>query len=135
MQPITELNPYSGVSIELNTCPLSSSKKFLEDKVQLPNHFSYKSASGCLYRYLENKKLKNGAIASYPRISGLRDVDNPHHWRWGYSWEDKVDGQWRNHSIYVPKKLVCIVRAMIDSNTPSMTIRNFVQGQKSHKNS
>ncbi|WP_193200989.1 hypothetical protein [Nostoc sp. MG11] len=36
---------------------------------------------GCLYKYIENKKLKNGTMASYPRVIGHRNPNNPTHWR------------------------------------------------------
>ncbi|MBN3947626.1 MAG: hypothetical protein HWQ38_14670 [Nostoc sp. NMS7] len=41
-----------------------------------------------MYKYIENKKLKSGAIASYPRVIGHRHPDNPTHWRWGFNWEE-----------------------------------------------
>jgi hypothetical protein len=46
-----------------------------------------------LYKYLENKKLKDGVIASYPRIAGESDPDNPKYLRWGLNWEEKIDQQ------------------------------------------
>jgi hypothetical protein len=86
-----------------------------------------------LYRYLENKKLKDGTLVSYPRVAGLRDEDNPNHWRWGYCWEEKIDHEWKNRSISVPKRLVSIVRTMIDLSTPARKIRSFIQGNKNKK--
>lgn len=64
--------------------------------VQKPKGRQHK---GCLYRYIENKKLKSGAIASYPRMIGHRYQGNPTHWRWGFNWEEKVDGEWKGRSI------------------------------------
>ncbi|WP_143172886.1 hypothetical protein [Scytonema sp. HK-05] len=61
---------------------------------------------GYLYKYLENKKLKDGTIASYPRVIGERSPDNPKHWRWGFNWEEKIDGEWKGRSIgSVPTRL------------------------------
>jgi len=135
MQPIIESNPCSEVRTELSTLPASSSEIFLEKIPESKNSSVGKLPSGCLYKYLDNKKLKDGRIISYPRINGSRDHNNPNHWRWGYNWKEKIDGEWKNHCISIPKNLVCIVKSMIDSNTPSMVIRNFVQGKKCSKNS
>ncbi len=41
----------------------STPEKFLEEKKK-------RNRKGCLYKYLENKKLKDGTIASYPRVKG-----------------------------------------------------------------
>jgi hypothetical protein len=66
-----------------------------------------------LYKYLENKKLKSGAIASYPRVEGERDPDNPKHWRWGFNWEEKIDGEWKGRSIgSIPPAVIGMISAM-----------------------
>jgi len=137
-------------SIESSISLPSSNKFFLEERVQLkdssdratPAPLGHRQkealhhsplARGCLYRYLENKKLKDGTLVSYPRVAGFRDEDNPNHWRWGYCWEEKIDHEWKNRSISVPKQLVSIVRTMIDLSTPARKIRSFIQGNKSKK--
>lgn len=52
------------------------------------------TASGCLYRYLKNIKLKLGVIASYPRTKGARNPDNINHWYWGYSYKVLIQQNW-----------------------------------------
>ncbi|PNK02534.1 hypothetical protein CEP12_17080, partial [Cylindrospermopsis raciborskii S14] len=47
--------------------------------------------TGSLVQYVENKKLKSGFVASYPKVSSDRDPNNVNHWRWGYYYEVKVD--------------------------------------------
>jgi DNA (cytosine-5)-methyltransferase 1 len=67
------------------------------------NQYGLKSSQihsqGCLYPYLEKKKLLDGSIAFYPRVIGERDPNNPTLWRWGYNWEERVDGIWKGRSI------------------------------------
>nr|WP_254433194.1 DNA methylase [Dolichospermum sp. UHCC 0406] len=60
----------------------SLTEKFLEESSSTDKS----NACGCLYQYIENKKLKNGTIVSYPRVEGERDKHNYLHWRWGYNW-------------------------------------------------
>ena len=124
-----------------------SPEEFLEEKHDLPpGHSSTKSRaesepelsskkkpSGCLYRYLEHKKLKSGMIASYPRVEGDRDPDNIDHWRWAYNWEEKIHDDWKNRSIAVPKHLVSAIRTMISVDTPALEIREFIKSWKIKK--
>ncbi|WP_375515579.1 hypothetical protein [uncultured Nostoc sp.] len=71
-----------------------------------------RQCKGCLYRYIENKKLKSGAIASYPRVIGHREPSNPQHWRWGFNWEEKVDGEWKGRSIgNVPVGAIALIQS------------------------
>ena len=69
-------------------------EKFLEESLGTDKS----RACGCLYQYIENKKIKDGSIVSYPRVEGERDKHNYNHWRWGYSWEEKIDGDWKSCS-------------------------------------
>ena len=48
-----------------------------------------RKASGWLERYTKSKKLKGGAIATYPRVEGEREPNNSEHWYWAYRWEEK----------------------------------------------
>ncbi|AFZ27239.1 hypothetical protein Cylst_5203 [Cylindrospermum stagnale PCC 7417] len=90
-------------------------------------------ASGHLYKYIENKKLKDGCIVSYPKVE-IRDSDNITHWRWGYQWEYKdEDGRWRNKSIACPVSLVPLVKQMIERNHPVVKIREFIESSKPKK--
>ncbi|MHC5762968.1 hypothetical protein [Nostoc sp.] len=48
-------------------------------------------ASGWLEHYTKNKKLKDGTIATFPKVEGHREPDNPEHWYWAYKYEQKSD--------------------------------------------
>ncbi|BAY41284.1 C-5 cytosine-specific DNA methylase (plasmid) [Nostoc sp. NIES-2111] len=74
---------------------LATPEKFLEKGLQ----DSENDSVGCLYPYLETKKLHNGLTAFYPRVIGERDSNNPYHWRWGYNWKEKHNGIWKGRSI------------------------------------
>ena len=131
-------------SDESFTSTACSPEKFLEEKHDLPPSYSStksraesepefsskKKPSGCLYRYLEHKKLKSGMIASYPRVEGDRDPDKIDHWRWAYNWEEKIHDEWKNRSIAVPKHLVSVIKTMINANTPALEIREFIKSWK-----
>jgi hypothetical protein len=89
---------------------------------------------GCLYRYIENKKLKNGTIASYPRVIGHRQPDNPTHWRWGFNWEEKIDGEWKGRSIgSVPVGAIPLIEDMRSRNIPLQEIIDFIKRSKNKK--
>jgi phage N-6-adenine-methyltransferase len=117
--------------VESNTTP----EKFLEestaDTKQLPSQ-KRRQRKGCLYKYLENKKLKNGNIASYPRVIGeTRDPDNPKHWRWGFNWEEKIDGEWKGRSIgSVPLGAIALIQSMQKSGVPLSEIISFIKRSK-----
>ncbi|WP_038296016.1 MULTISPECIES: hypothetical protein [Nostocales] len=87
---------------------------------------------GCLYKYLENKKLKNGNIASYPRVIGeTRNPDNPKHWRWGFNWEEKIDGEWKGRSIgSVPLGAIALIQSMQNEGVPLSEIIGFIKRSK-----
>ncbi|MBG1263805.1 hypothetical protein [Nostoc commune] len=89
---------------------------------------------GCLYKYIENKKLKSGAIASYPRVIGHRNPDNPTHWRWGFNWEEKVDGEWKGRSIgSVPLGAIALIQSMQNEGVPLEEIIGFIKRAKAKK--
>lgn len=88
---------------------------------------------GCLYPYLENKKLKDGTIASYPRVVGHRDPDNPTHWRWGYKWEEKIDDEWKGRSIGVPIGAIPMIKLMQKEGASLEEIIGFIKRSKPKK--
>jgi hypothetical protein len=89
---------------------------------------------GCLYRYIENKKLKDGTIASYPRVIGHRQPDNPTHWRWGFNWEEKIDGEWKGRSIgSVPLGAIALIQSMQKEGVSLEEIVGFIRRAKSKK--
>ncbi|MEA5578653.1 hypothetical protein [Anabaena sp. UHCC 0451] len=112
---VTELCPSAELLIE----PEVSPKK--------------KIASGSLAPYLENKKLKDGRIVTYPRVEGVRDKFNHLHWRWGYYYEVKVDGEWKNRSLPTPAKIVPQVKIMIENHCSVDEIKNFILQCKNKK--
>jgi hypothetical protein len=109
----------------------SLTEKFLEESSSTDKS----NACGCLYQYIENKKLKNGTIVSYPRVEGERDKHNYLHWRWGYSWEEKIDGQWKNRSLGVSTKIVTQVANMIYNGNSVQNIREFIVLSKNYRKS
>jgi DNA (cytosine-5)-methyltransferase 1 len=109
----------------------SLTEKFLEESSSTDKS----NACGCLYQYIENKKLKNGTIVSYPRVEGERDKHNYLHWRWGYSWEEKIDGQWKNRSLGVSTKIVTQVANMIYNGNSVQNIREFIALSKKYRKS
>jgi hypothetical protein len=97
-------------------------------------HSKRKQRKGCLYKYLENKKLKSGAIASYPRVTGHRNPDNPTHWRWGFNWEEKIDGEWKGRSIgSVPLGAIALIQSMQNEGVPLEEIIGFIKRAKTKK--
>lgn len=119
---VEELHWETPLTLESHTLPLPESyiSKAYEQK-----------ARGCLYKYLENKKLKDGRIVSYPRVDGERDPDNQNHWRWGFCWEEKIDGEWRNRSLgCVPLRILSMVKAMQKMDTPLAEIIRFIRQSK-----
>ncbi|MBN3894108.1 MAG: hypothetical protein HWQ41_02040 [Nostoc sp. NOS(2021)] len=98
---------------------------------------------GCLYKYIENKKLKDGAIASYPRVIGHRQPDNPTHWRWGFNWEIKdEDGEWEGRSIgsipvgamaSTPAAGIALIQSMQNEGVSLEEIIGFIRRAKAKK--
>ena len=112
-------------------------ENFLEEtepattSTEKPKH---RQRKGCLYKYLENKKLKNGTIASYPRVVGHREPSNPHHWRWGFNWEEKVDGEWKGRSIgSVPLGAIALIQSMQNEGVSLEEIIGFIRRAKAKK--
>ncbi|BAZ33614.1 C-5 cytosine-specific DNA methylase (plasmid) [Cylindrospermum sp. NIES-4074] len=89
-----------------------------------------KVASGSLAPYIENKKLKSGLIVSYPRVNGERDKLNHLHWKWGYYYEIKVNGEWKNRSLPVPAKIIPQVKIMIENCCCVDEIKDFILQSK-----
>ncbi|WP_243458312.1 hypothetical protein [Nostoc sp. UIC 10630] len=102
-----------------------------EEAVQKPKG---RQCKGCLYKYIENKKLKNGSIVSYPRVIGHRQPDNPTHWRWGFNWEEKIDGEWKGRSIgSIPVGAIALIQSMQKEGVSLEEIIGFIRRAKSKK--
>lgn len=111
-------------------------ENFLEEKSetsQLLQQSKPSKQKGCLYQYLENKRLKDGTIASYPRVAGHRDPDNPTHWRWGYKWEEKIDSEWKGRSIGVPIGAIPMIKLMQKEGASLEEIIGFIKRSKNRK--
>ncbi|RUT05056.1 hypothetical protein DSM106972_038770 [Dulcicalothrix desertica PCC 7102] len=94
-----------------------------------PFSLEKKSASGRLYKYIKDKTLKSGVIASYPRVAGERDPLKLEHWYWGYSYEVLENGDWKGRSLSVPRNKVAPVQAMIDSHKTVSEIKSFIESK------
>ncbi|BAY66983.1 C-5 cytosine-specific DNA methylase (plasmid) [Calothrix brevissima NIES-22] len=113
-------------------------KNFLEENqeaVAPAQSLKPSKQKGCLYKYLENKKLKNGSIVSYPRIiEDKRDPDKPQHWRWGFNWEEKIDGEWKGRSIgSIPVGAIAIIKSMQNQGVALEEIIAFIKKSKAKK--
>jgi DNA (cytosine-5)-methyltransferase 1 len=115
-----------SVIAELSAIP----EKFLEDDLRASKLHS----QGCLYPYLEKKKLLDGSIVFYPRVIGQRDPDNPIQWRWGFNWEERVDGLWKGRSIgSIPPGAVPMIRLMQQQGAIREDIIAFIKKAKTKK--
>lgn len=140
--PLLTLNDSaSGSDVGASGCGVCgwTSENFLEETqpqpvaVQKPKS---KQRKGCLYKYIENKKLKSGDIASYPRVIGYRSPDNPTHWRWGFNWEEKIDGEWKGRSIgSVPLGAIALIQSMQNEGVPLEEIIGFIRRSKNKNKS
>ncbi|MCC2693886.1 DNA cytosine methyltransferase [Nodularia sp. LEGE 04288] len=102
-------------------------EKFLEKGLQSAENESV----GCLYQYLESKKLQNGSTVFYPRIIGERDLNNPKHWRWGFNWKEKINSVWKGRSIgSIPCGAVPMIRAMQLQGATREEIISFIKRAK-----
>ncbi|MGB3207632.1 MAG: hypothetical protein WBB28_21825, partial [Crinalium sp.] len=86
-------------------------------------------ASGYMYAYTKNKKLKSGITATFPRVEGHRDPNNIAHWYWNYTYQEKVDGDWKNRTLFVPQFRVTTVRFMIGDGMPVAAIKALIKGE------
>ncbi|GBE95730.1 hypothetical protein [Nostoc cycadae] len=94
-----------------------------------------KQPKGCLYSYIERKKLKDGSVIEYPRVeAGERDPDNPLHWRWGFNWEEKINNKWKGRSIgSIPPDLILDIKLMQLDGASLEEIIKFIKLSKSKK--
>ena len=115
-----------SVIVELS----ATSEKFLEKGVKA----SQGESIGCLYQYLETKKLLDGKTVSYPRVIGERDPNNPFHWRWAFNWKEKINGAWKGKSIgSIPPGAVPMIRLMQQQRATKEDIIAFIKRAKTKK--
>ncbi|WP_200892518.1 hypothetical protein [Aliterella atlantica] len=96
-----------------------------------------RKASGWLERYTKSKKLKSGAIATYPRVEGDRNPENNEHWYFAYRWEEKRDTAKSDNgyvtcAVSLPKNKVEAVQLAIARRWSQEQILSFIQGAQSN---
>ncbi|MBW4458171.1 MAG: DNA cytosine methyltransferase [Nostoc indistinguendum CM1-VF10] len=107
-------------------------EKFLEKGVKA----SQGESVGCLYQYLETKKLLDEETVSYPRVIGERDPNNPEDWRWAFNWKEKINGAWKSKSIgSIPPGAVTMIRTLQQQRATRESIIAFIKKAKSKKTS
>ncbi|MHC5776990.1 DNA cytosine methyltransferase [Nostoc sp.] len=117
-----------SVIVELSATP----EKFLEKGVK----GSQGESVGCLYQYLETKKLLDGETVSYPRVIGERDPNNPFHWRWAFNWKEKINGAWKGKSIgSIPPGAVPMIQTLQQERATRENIITFIKKAKTKKTS
>ena len=117
-----------SVIAELSAIP----EKFLEKGVKA----SQGESVGCLYQYLETKKLLDGKTVSYPRVIGERDPNNPFHWRWAFNWKEKINGAWKGKSIgSIPPGAVPMIQTLQQERATRENIIAFIKKAKTKKTS
>lgn len=120
------------LSESTNTLSSTTPEKFLEDDSK---HLNIQS-QGCLYQYLESKKLQDGSTVFYPRVIGKRDPNNPHHWRWGFNWEEKHNSVWKGRSIgSIPCGVVPMIRELQRQGSTREDIVAFIKRAKTKSQS
>jgi hypothetical protein len=98
-----------------------------------PQPTTRRKASGWLERYTKTKKLKGGAIATYPRVEGEREPNNSEHWYFAYRWEEKrdtakSDNGYVTRAVSLPKSKVEAVQIAIARKWSQEKILSFIQG-------
>ena len=115
-----------AVIVELSATP----EKFLEKGVKA----SQGESVGCLYQYLETKKLLDGKTVYYPRVIGEHDPNNPFHWRWAFNWKEKINGAWKGKSIgSIPPGAVPMIRTLQQERATRENIITFIKKAKTKK--
>ncbi|MBD2249208.1 DNA cytosine methyltransferase [Nostoc sp. FACHB-888] len=114
------------VIVKLSVTP----EKFLENDLKAPQPHS----QGCLYPYLETKKLLDGSTVFYPRVIGERDPNDPFCWRWGFNWKEKHNGVWKSKSIgSIPPGAVNMIRTLQQQGATREDITAFIKKAKAKK--
>jgi hypothetical protein len=85
-----------------------------------------KGKNGSLNQFTQKVTNKKGEVVEYPKVKGIRDPDNPKHWRWRLSWKEKVDEQWVTRGLSVKPSKVAIVKNLITRNVGIQEIQEFL---------
>jgi hypothetical protein len=126
--PFTLVQPVATMSSQ------SPIDRFLEETKPLAASQKTKQPKGCLYKYLESKKLKDGTTVNYPRIDGERNSENRSHWRWGFNWELRINGKWKGRSIgSIPVEIILDIKLMQIDGASLEEIISFIKLSKTKK--
>jgi hypothetical protein len=83
--------------------------------------------SGIIYKFLQNKKAKNGKVKSYPAIGDdQRDPENPNHWFWAFCYSEKVNGKWKTIKRSVSREKLMAVKTAIADKQPVEVILKLI---------
>jgi hypothetical protein len=85
-----------------------------------------KGKNGSLNQFTQKVINKHGEVVEYPKVKGIRDLDNPKHWRWRLSWKEKVDERWVTRGLSVKPSKVAIVKNLITRNVGIQEIQEFL---------
>jgi hypothetical protein len=83
--------------------------------------------SGMIYKFLQNKKAKDGTIKSYPAIGdAIREPENPDHWFWAFCYSQKVNGLWKTVKRSVSREKLMAVKTAIADKQPIEVILKLI---------
>lgn len=85
-----------------------------------------KGKNGSLNQFTQKVKNKHGDVIEYPKVNGIRDPDNPKHWRWKLTWKEKIDSRWLTRGLPVKPSQVAKVKKSIAGNVGIDEIREFL---------
>ena len=85
-----------------------------------------KGKNGSLNQFTQKVKNKHGEIIEYPKVNGIRDPNNPKHWRWKLTWKEKIDDRWLTRGLLVQPSQVTKVQKSIAGNVGIEEIWEFL---------
>jgi hypothetical protein len=85
-----------------------------------------KGKNGSLNQFTQKVKNKHGDVIEYPKVNGIRDPNNPKHWRWKLTWKEKIDNRWLTRGLPVKPSQVAKVQKSIARNAGIEEIREFL---------
>jgi hypothetical protein len=72
--------------------------------------------SGSLHQFVKKVKNRKGQVVEYPKVDGIRNINNVNHWEWHLTWHEKVDDRWKSRCARVKPKHVKRVKELILAN-------------------
>ena len=84
--------------------------------------------SGSLCNFTQQKVDKDGKTREYPPVEGERELGNPQHWYWQFTWKQKDEGgKFVTQTQTVPRRKVETVRSLIEQNTSVVGILEYLR--------